>query len=398
MIYQVNMQKKIVFIFLGLFFLGVIASYQAGFYFGKSSKICPVCKPEYVDFSLFWETWQKVEDKFLETEKIDVQKMVYGAISGMLNSLKDPYTVFLDPRDSKTFSEDISGKFEGVGMEIGKKGEELKVISPLEGTPAQKAGLRPGDIILEIDGTSTLGISVEEAVDLIRGPKGTSVVLGIFRESWGEVRKITITRAVVEIPSLKWEIKENDIAYIRVYNFTEKSKNDFDRAAIKILNTSAKKIILDLRNNPGGYLDRAQDIAGWFLKTGEIVTIEDKKDNEKIEYKSRGNGYFSTYPIVCLINEGSASAAEIVAGALRDNLGVKLVGKKSFGKGTVQELIHLSDGSDLKITIAKWLTPKGDSINDVGLSPDIEVEFTEEDYDQEKDPQLEKAIEMIKGM
>lgn len=387
--------------------MGIGSSFGIGFYFGNSSKVCAVCKPEYVDFSLFWETWQKVEQKFLEPERIDIQKMVYGAISGMLNSLKDPYTVFFDPKTSKTFSEDISGKFEGVGMEIGKKDDEIQVISPLEGTPAQKAGLRPGDIILEIDGTSTSGMSVEEAVNLIRGPKGTEVTFNIFRDSWEEARKITIARAIIEIPSLKWELlsstgeasgKENDIVYIKIYNFTEKSKSDFDRAAFEILKTSGKKIVLDLRNNPGGYLDKAQDIAGWFLKRGKIVTIEDKRGEEKIEYKSQGDGYFSNYPIVCLINEGSASAAEILAGALRDNLGIKLIGKKSFGKGTVQELVHLSEGSDLKITIAKWLTPKGESINDVGLKPDIEVEMTEEDYKEDKDPQLDKAIEIIKGM
>lgn len=398
MIYQINMQRKLIFIFSAIFIFGIIGSYGIGFHFGNSSKVCAVCKPEYVDFSLFWETWQKVEQKFIDPEKIDIKKMVYGAISGMLNSLEDPYTVFFDPKNSKTFAEDISGKFEGVGMEIGKKSGELQVISPLEGSPAQKIGLRPGDIILGINGTSTSGMSVEEAVDLIRGPKGTEITLNIFRDNWGEAREITITRSIIEIPSLKWELKEGDIVYIRIYNFTEKSKDDFDKAALQILKTSGKKIILDLRNNPGGYLDKAQDIAGWFLKRGEIVTIEDKRGDEKTEYVSQGDGYFGNYPIVCLINEGSASAAEILAGALRDNLGIKLIGKKSFGKGTVQELVHLSEGSDLKITIAKWLTPKGESINDVGLEPDIKVEMTEEDYEADKDPQLDKAIEIIKSM
>jgi carboxyl-terminal processing protease len=392
------MQKKLIFIFLTILIITGIGSFGIGLYLGNSYKICTVCKPDNVDFSLFWEAWQKVEQKFVEPDKIDIQKMVYGAISGMLQSLNDPYTVFFDPKTSKTFSEDISGKFEGIGMEIGKKDDELQVITPLEGAPAQKVGLRPGDIILGIDGTSTSDMSVEEAVDLIRGPKGTEVTLNMFRDSWKEAKDITITRETIEVPSLKLEIKDDDIAYIKLYNFTEKSKDDFDRAAIKILNTSAKKIVLDLRNNPGGYLDKAQDIAGWFMRAGEIVTIEDKRGEEKIEYKSQGNGHFSNYPIVCLINEGSASAAEILAGALRDNLGVKLIGKKSFGKGTVQELIHLSNNSDLKITVARWLTPKGESINDVGLEPDIEVELTEEDYKENRDPQLDKAIEIIKGM
>lgn len=376
----------------------MLASFGLGILFGKSSVVCQVCPPEDIDFSLFWEAWRTLEDKFVEPERFDIQEMIYGAISGMVKALEDPYTTFLDPEKSKIFSEDISGEFEGVGMEIGIRKGELRVIAPLEGTPAQKAGLRAGDKIIEIDGEPSLDISIEEAVSLIRGPKGTEVTLTIFREDWGESREIKITRAVIEIPSLKWELKEGDIAYIKIYHFTQRAAFEFNDMAIEILNSPAKRIILDLRNNPGGYLEVAQDITGWFLKRGQIVAIEVFGEGEEKEYKAKGAGSFSEYPIVCLINKGTASGSEILVGALRDNRGIIIIGERSFGKGSVQELVRLKDGSNLKITIAKWLTPKRELITDVGIEPDIEIEMTEEDYQEERDPQLEKAIEVVKGL
>ncbi len=385
-----------------LFVVGVsliIASFSSGFFLGKSTVKCRVCPPENVDFSLFWEAWNQVHQKFVDHKKLEVQKMIYGAISGMLKSLDDPYTVFFEPRDSKVFSEDISGKFEGVGMEIGIVKGELQVITPLEGSPAQKAGLLAGDKIVKIDGKPSLNISVEEAVKLIRGSRGTEVTLTIAREGWEDTRDFTIKRNVIEIPSLKWEIKDEDIAYIRLYHFTQLASYDFNKASKEILKSPAKRIILDLRNNPGGYLEVARNIAGWFLRDGDLVAIEDFGGKQPAEeYRTRGRGSFYDYPIVCLINKGTASGAEILAGALRDDRNVILIGEKSFGKGSVQELVRLSDGSSLKITVAKWLTPKGKSISEVGLEPDIKVEMTEEDYKEGRDPQLQKAIEVIKGL
>jgi carboxyl-terminal processing protease len=390
-------KRKIIFVFLIFFLIG--AGFAGGFFFEKSQVACPVCKPEKVDFSLFWEAWKVLEEKFADPTKLDIQKMIYGAISGMVKSLGDPYTIFLNPQDSKKFKEDVKGTFEGVGMEIGIKKGQLTVIAPLEGTPAQRAGLRAGDKILKINDTITADLTIEEAVTLIRGPKGTEVTLTIFREDWEKSKEIKIVRDVILVPSLKWEIKDQDIAYIKIYQFSEKASFDFRVAAIEILNSPAKKIILDLRDNPGGYLEIAQEIAGWFLKRGQIVTIEDCGErNEKKEYKAEGPAKFLDYPVVILINQGSASGSEILAGALRDNRGIKLIGEKSFGKGSVQELEELSDGSSLKITIAKWLTPKGEIINDKGLEPDIKVEMTEEDYEAERDPQLDKAIEVIKSL
>jgi len=387
-----EIKKVIVSLFFSFVLIG--GSFAFGFYLGKSQ--CAICPPKDLDFSLFWEAYNTLKEKFVYTEKINNQQILYGAISGMVKSLNDPYTIFLPPDDSKRFIEDVNGQFEGIGIEIGIKKGQLQVISPLEGTPAQKAGLKAGDKILAINGTSTADLTIEEAVNLIRGPKGTDVTLTIFRSDWDKTKDIKITRDVILVPSLKWELKENDIAYLQIYQFSEKAASDFDKAAIEILNSSAKKIILDLRNNPGGYLEVAQEIAGWFVEKGKVVVIEDFGGKaEKIEHKSKGNGKLAQYPIVVLINQGSASASEILAGCLRDNLSVKLIGEKSFGKGSVQELEQLRDKSSLKITIAKWLTPKGELITDKGLEPDIKVEANE---NEGKDLQLEKAIEIIKNL
>lgn len=386
-----------------LILLVILGSFVFGNYLGKQQVICQVCPPEDFDFSLFWETLDILKEKFVFQERLDYQKILYGAISGMVKSLEDPYTIFLTPEETKIFLEDVKGEFEGVGMEVGMRKGQLQVIAPLEGTPAQRAGLRAGDKIIKIGDTLTTQITLEEAVKLIRGPKGTEVVLTILREGWETPKEFKIVREVIEIPSLKWELKdigeEKPIVYLKLYHFSEKAKYAFKKAANEILKTPAQKIILDLRNNPGGYLEVAQDIAGWFLEKGEIVVIEDfgEKKERKIYY-AEGNAKLLSYPLVVLINQGSASGAEILAGALRDNRGIKLIGETSFGKGSVQELETLKDASSLKITVAKWLTPKGDLITDKGLEPDIKVEMTEEDYEEGRDPQLEKAIEVIKGL
>lgn len=385
--------KTFVLIFCFLVIFGV------GFWVGKVQVVCKVCAPEKVDFSLLWEAWDKLQEKFVSPEKLDTQKMIYGAISGMVKSLDDPHTVFFSPEDTKKFMEDVSGRFEGIGAEIGERMGQIQIIAPLEGTPAQKAGLRPGDKIIKINETLTTGLSVDEAVDLIRGPKGTEVTLSIFREGWNSPKEIKIKRAVIQVPSLKWEMKDSDIAYIKLSQFSQNADIDFQKAAIEIINSPAKKIILDLRNDPGGYLEISQEIAGWFLQKGQTVVIEDfRKTGDKKYYNAEGNSNLLTYPLVVLINKGSASAAEILAAALRDNREVKLIGETSYGKGSVQELEKLKGGSTIKITVAKWLTPKGSLIDGVGLEPDVKVELTDKDYDEGKDPQLDKALEIIKGI
>ena len=407
------MKKASLLIF---FVVIVFAAFGAGFYFAKSR--VPVAapegiineelgKPENLDFSLFWEAWTKLEEKYVDNSKIDYKKMLYGAITGMADSLKDDYTVFFPPEDSKIFKEDVNGEFSGVGMEIGVKNSTLTVIAPIEGTPAERAGLMAGDKIVKINGQDSGDMAVDEAVKLIRGQRGTEVSLTIFRDGWDDVKDFKIIRDVIEVPSIKLEMlaspgeaggKADGIAHIKLYQFSEVARSSFNKAGLEILNGPAKKIILDLRNNPGGYLEVAQDIAGWFLEKGELVAIEDfggKEENQ--EYRAKGPSNFSSYKMVVLINKGSASASEILAGALRDNRNVPLIGEKSFGKGSVQQLEELREGS-LKITIARWLTPKGIMINGQGLTPDIEVKMTEEDYKNKKDPQLDKAIEVLKEM
>jgi carboxyl-terminal processing protease len=377
----------------------ILASFGLGTYFGKTLVKCEVCQPSTVNFSLFWEAWHKISNSFVGRGELDVQKMIYGAISGMVSSLGDPYTVFFTPDDTERFIDDVKGSFEGVGMEIAVKDGQLQVVAPLADTPAQKAGLMSGDKILKVNGTSTASMAAEEAVRFIRGSKGTSVTLTIMRDSWPEPREITLVRDIINIASLKLELRDDGIAYLRIYQFSEKAVSDFADAAIKILNSDSEKIILDLRGNPGGYLEVARYISGWFLEKNQVVTIEDFGNGQgQIEHKADGNGVLLNYPLVVLIDQGSASGSEILAGALRDNRGVQLIGVTSFGKGSVQDLEKLEDGSSLKITIARWLTPKGESISDHGLEPDIKVELTEKDVEEEKDPQMEKAIEVLQGL
>ena len=386
-------------IFPAIFIIFIAGSFGFGFWVGKLQVICPFCAPGDVDLSLFWQTYYKLQEKFVSPEKIDQQKIIYGAISGMIKTLGDPYTVFLNPEEAQKFEEELSGFFEGVGMEIGIKKDQLTVVSPVEGTPAQKAGLRAGDKILKINDKDTFDLSIEEAVTLIRGPKGTEVILTIFRNGWDKPKEFKITRDIIKIPTLEWKLIDNDIAYLHIYQFNQALVSDFNKTAIEILGSPAKKIILDLRNNPGGYLDISVDVAGWFLEKNNVVAIEDFGANkDQTIYKNERRGDFSQYPIVVLINQGTASASEIMAGALRDNRNIKLIGEKSFGKGSVQEMVDLRGGSELKVTTAKWLTPKGFSISDTGLEPDVKIERTEKDYEKNKDPQLEKAVEIVKEM
>ncbi|MDO8663322.1 MAG: S41 family peptidase [Candidatus Wildermuthbacteria bacterium] len=399
--------RKIIFVFVVIVLLSTV--FAGGFLVGKLNTkpeiIFGVQNPELgqpsgADFSLFWEIWADLGKKFVNSDKMNPQKMIYGAISGMVKSLDDPYTIFFPPKEAKRFEEDVKGSFEGVGMEIDKKKDQITVVSPLEGTPAQGAGLRAGDKILAINGTSTADMTTDEAVGMIRGPKGTEVTLTIARNAWPKPKEIKLVRDVIQVPSLKLEFKDYEdqkIVYLKLYQFSERASSDFSKAAVEILNSPAKKIILDLRNNPGGYLEVAQDIAGWFLERGETVAIEDfggKK--EQSIYKAQGSALLSGYPMVALINQGSASASEILAGSLRDNRGIVLIGEKSFGKGSVQELEKFREGSSLKVTVAKWLTPKGKGIGEVGLEPDTKVEITDKDIEAEKDPQLDKALEIIR--
>ena len=376
----------------------------------------PAPLPDEVDFAAFWQAWSIAEQKFVDFDKVKRQDMVYGAISGLLKSMGDPYTVFFPPDENRAFQEEIKGEFQGVGMEVGIRKEILTVIAPLKGSPAERAGIKAGDKILKIDDKSTGELSLEEAVRSIRGEKGTKVKLVIIRNGDDESRTIEIERAVINIPVLdtdtnasakiskedgkpieETEAEKNGIFVIKLYNFSETSPLKFREALRQFILSGNKKLILDLRNNPGGYLEAAVDIASWFLPQGDIVVTEDFGKGEKTDHRSRGYNIFKDLPMVVLVNEGSASASEILAGALRDHGKARLIGQKTFGKGSVQELLPLTADTSLKITIAKWLTPNGTSISEKGLEPDINVEFKKEDMDAGRDPVMEKAIEVLKS-
>ena len=349
-----------------------------------------------VDFGLFWKVWDLLKEKYVDKNSLDAQKLVYGAINGMLAATGDPYSNFFDPKQNQEFSQEMEGNFEGIGAELGIKDKILTVIAPLEDSPAQKAGLRAGDKILKIEEKISADLSIDEAVDLIRGKKGTQVKLTILHKDAQDSQEISITRDTIVVKSVELEFKADNIAYLKINKFGEDTYNEFVKAEKEILAKNSTGIILDMRNNPGGYLDRTVDIASLMIPKGKVVVTEEDNTSKKENLYTTGGDKLSQIPTVVLINEGSASASEILAGALRDDQRITLIGKKSFGKGSVQELIKLPGNSSVKITVAKWMTPNGDYIMEKGISPDVDVELTEDDYNNNRDPQLDKAMEIIK--
>ena len=349
------------------------------------------------DFSPFWKVWNTINEKYPKADKATDQTRVYGAISGLVDSLDDPYSVFFAPEEAKSFEEEIAGNFSGVGMEVGIKEKVLTVIAPLKNTPAYRANIKSGDKILKIDDTITSGLGIEKAIKLMRGEKGTTVTLTIFHEGDKEPKEIKIVRDIINIPTLETELRKDGIFVIRLYSFSANSGNLFRNAIKEFATAGTDKLLLDLRGNPGGYLNAAVDMSSWFLPGGKTVVTEDYGENRGSEiYRSRGYDVFNDkLKFVILIDSGSASASEIVAGAMQDHGRAKLVGEKSFGKGSVQEAIKITPDTLLKITVAKWLTPNGNFITDKGLTPDYEVKISREDVENKKDPQLEKAIEIL---
>lgn len=409
-----SLQKKIIF------FVLITALLSGGFYAGiryeqwhpikisegPATEIAHKEKgqPTTVDFSLFWKVLSQLEDRYVDQEKLqDKRKLVYGAIEGMVNSLGDPYTVFLKPEESKKFEEQINGSFGGVGIEIGMRTGLLTVIAPIKNTPAEKVGIQAGDIIVKIDDQDTTGISIDTAVSKIRGKKGTAVKLTVHRDNLKEPKEFNVIRAEIKIPTVEWELVVDKsgrkvIAHLQLFVFNRNVDAEFKKVTKEILASGAESIILDLRNNPGGLLDSAVNIAGTFLGPGQAVVSERFADKTETILKTENGAELKKYPLVVLINKGSASASEILAGALRDNRQIKVIGETSFGKGSVQELLDFpseSNKSTLKVTIAKWYTPGGISISDDGIKPDIEIKKTEEDTTKKQDPQLDKAIELL---
>ncbi len=419
-------------IFLGLALL--VATFGIGYRAGLSGtggqliKNTPLVgsipvKPAAVDFSLFWDVWERLNRYFIDKKALDPQKMVYGAISGLVSSLGDPYTVFLPPEQNKEAKDDLGGKFEGIGAQLGVKDKKIVVVAPLKGTPADKAGLKPGDWIVKVDNKETSNWTLPEAVAKIRGPRGSSVVLNILHKGASQAADISVARDTISVASVEWELKSakckvqsakceiikeecngcEQVIYLKLSRFGDQTTEEWNKAVSEINSAmkpladtqgkqSMKGLILDLRNNPGGYLSGSVFIASEFLKDGIIVTQETAgggKQNYSVERK----GKLTDIPLVVLINKGSASASEIVAGALQVRNRAKLVGETTFGKGSIQEAQELSGGAGIHITTSKWLLPGGKWINGTGVEPDVKAE--NEDLKPDDDLQLEKAVEIL---
>jgi carboxyl-terminal processing protease len=349
-----------------------------------------------VDFKLYWELWNALKEKYVDKDGLNDKKMFYGSLAGLAASLGDPYTMFMNPEEYKEFENDMAGTFEGIGAEVGMKDEVITIVAPLSDMPAEKAGIKAGDQILAINGTSTAGWTVNEAVSHIRGPKGTTVKLTIYRKGFKETKDFEIVRDVIYVKSVKTEMRSDGVYVVRVSNFNGDTSQLFNEAVIDIMAKDPKGVILDLRSNPGGYLDTAVEMASEWVSDGPVVK-EKLSDGSEDSYDAMGLPRLKPYPTVVLVDGGSASASEIVAGALQDYGLAKIVGNKTFGKGSVQAMESLSDGSSLKVTVAKWLTPNGTSINDQGITPDEEIDFSEEDIEKERDPQMDRAVEILLG-
>ncbi len=349
---------------------------------------------EHFNADLYWQTWYTIKNDHVDRNLIDEEAMFYGSLKGMTSALDDPYTVFLDPKEAKDFLDDLSGSFEGIGAEVGIRDDMVTVIAPLSGMPAEEAGLRPGDKIYAIDGHSTINMSLNEAVSKIRGPKDTEVVLTIIRENEDKPFDITIVRGTIIIESVSWEKTDDNLFIIKISNFHEDTMSLLNKAILEVLNEDIDGIVLDLRNNPGGYLDTAINVASEWILEGPVL-IEQFSDGSRREFFAQGLARLNNFPTVVLVNQGSASGSEIVAGALRDYKIATVVGEQTYGKGSVQNLKPLRAGSKLKITIAKWYTPGGDYIDEKGVEPDIEVERSFKDFEEDIDPQMNKAIEIL---
>lgn len=371
-----------------------------------------------VDFSLFWQVWQSLAANYLDKSALDAQKMVYGAIAGMVSALDDPYTVFLTPQENKEAKDELGGQFEGIGAQLGIKEKRIIVVAPLSGMPAQKAGIKAGDTILKVDGEDTITWSLPKAVSKIRGPKGTTVTLTILREDNDEPFDVAIVRDTILVSSVKWErlrvmcevesgkceIIANEcpdcigVAYLELSRFGDNTQAEWEQAVNEIAglncgsyNVNCRGVILDLRNNPGGYLQGSVYIASEFLEKG-VVVIQEHSDGSQKTLSVNRRGKLLNVPLIVLVNKGSASASEIVAGSLKTNKRAKLVGETTFGKGSVQETEDLQGGAGLHITVARWLLPDRSHLNGVGVEPDVIIEGVK---DEGADVQLEKAVEVL---
>lgn len=396
-----------------IFFTFLIAVFALafGYYFGskgydvkvKSSTV-PITienknPPENsnADMAIFWQVWDELNAKHID-KPLNAQELVWGATKGMVAAVGDPYTLYLNPNENQSNDEILSGEYQGIGAELTMKDDLVTVVAPFDDSPAQKAGIKPGDKILKVNGEETYELNLTEVVKKIKGKKGTEVTLNIGRVG-EEPFDVVVVRDSITLDTVKWEDKGDGVVYIRLSRFGEKTAQEWDKAVSDIIvkHPQTKTIVLDLRRNPGGFLGTAVHIASDFIPKGTIVSERFSNGTEnKLSVDHKGN--LLDKKIVVLIDEGSASASEILSGALRERADAIIVGQKSFGKGSVQEPIDYTDGSGLNVTIAKWYTPEGVSIHENGLEPDEKVEITDEDAKEGKDAQLEKALEIAKNL
>ncbi len=400
-----NKYKKLLYILYSIIIIG--GCFASGFYFGYSrrpevDKVAGVINKETqintdADFAPFWKAWNIINSKSIYANKVSEQDRVWGAVEGLAASFGDPYTVFFPPEANKEFSQTIHGAFGGIGAEIGIKNKILTIISPMKNTPSFNAGIKTGDKIVKIDKIDATNMTVDKAIELIRGEKGTVVSLTIIREGERVTRSFDIVRDTIEIPTTETEIRD-DVFIIRFFTFSENSDRAFQEALLKFKESGHNKLIVDLRGNPGGYMDSAVNIASFFLDQGKVVVSEDFGGTKKpVVYRSHGPKMFdNNLKLLILVDGGSASASEILAGALQENKVAQLVGTQTFGKGSVQEVVNITDDTSLKVTIAKWFTPNGVSISEQGLTPDFIVPYSLKDFEENNDPQLDKALEIIK--
>jgi len=352
----------------------------------------PLSLQEDVDFRNFWDVWNFVKESYYK-QPVSDKELYYGALKGMVSAAGDPYTMFFDPDQAADFNADLNGKFQGIGAEIGIKDDQLQVVAPLPGTPAEEAGLKPGDKILMIDETDTTDMTVEQAVQLIRGPEGTQVILTITRNGLESAMEVPITRATITVDSVTWSVDDNGIATISIFTFNDDTNSLFNQAVNDVLAKDVRGIVLDLRSNPGGLLTSAIDVASVWV--GYQPVVLEKGQGVDQTFAGPSAPRLEGMPTVVLVDGGTASGSEIVAGALQDYGLATVVGTQTFGKGSVQDYRDLPDGSAVKVTVAQWFTPLGRTIHETGITPDVIIEYTQDDFDAQRDPQKEKAVEIL---